>query len=47
MAHIHNSYDNSMIEKIMHDMNALLIIKRISEEFHVKNETSISERVRL
>ena len=45
MTHIHNYYDNSMIEKIMHDMNALLIIKRTFEKFYVKNKTNISKRL--
>ena len=45
MTHIHNNYDNPMIEKIMHDINALLIIKRISEKFYVKNETNISKHL--
>ena len=45
MIHIHKNYDNSMIEKIMHDMNALLIIKRISEKFQIKNETGISDHL--
>ena len=43
MTHIHNNYDNSMIEKIMHNMNVLFIIKWISENFYLKNETSISK----
>ena len=47
MTHIHNNYDNSMIEKIMHDINALLIIKWIFEEFYFKNEIDVSKHLQL
>ena len=45
MIHIHNNHDSSMIEIIMHDMNALLIIKQIFEKPYVKNETNISKHL--